>query len=174
MAQYGLPLYDADILTNSRAMADYFENCLKSVGRSKAKVVSNWLLGDFSRLLNATNTAIENVKISPDHLGEMLSLADTGIISGPSAKMVLEEMFYSGKRASHIVAEKKLSQISDAAEIREVVKQVIATNTEAVSDYNAGKQQALIFITGQVMKATRGKANPVMVREILTQELGVK
>jgi aspartyl/glutamyl-tRNA(Asn/Gln) amidotransferase subunit B (EC 6.3.5.-) len=171
MAQYGLPLYDANILTNSRAMADYFENCLKLMGSSKAKVVSNWLLGDFSRLLNATNTEVENVKISPEYLIEMLSLVDNGTISGPAAKAVFEEMFKSGKRASHIVAEKGLSQISDATEIREVVKQVTADNTKAVSDYNAGKQQALAFITGQVIKATRGRANPAVVREILIQEL---
>jgi len=174
MAQYGLPLYDANILTNSKALADYFENCLKLTERSKAKTVSNWLLGDFSRLLNATNTEVENVKISPKHLTEMLILVDNGTISGPAAKAVFEEMFHSGKRASEIVTEKKLSQISDATEIRELVKQVIANNSGAVSDYASGKQQALTFIIGQAMKATRGRANPGMVREIIMQELGGK
>ena len=174
MAQYGLPLYDANILTGSKAMADYFESCLKLMDYSKAKMISNWLLGDFSRWLNATNTEIESVKISPRHLVEMLGLVDKGVISGPAAKAVFEEMFYSGKRANDIVAEKKLSQISDVTELREVVKQAIADNTKAVSDYNAGKQQALSFITGQVMKATSGRANPVLVREILIQELGGK
>ena len=174
MAQYDLPLYDANILTGSKAMADYFENCLKLMGHSKAKLVSNWLLGDFSRLLNATNTEIETTKITPEHLAEMFSLVDKATISGPTAKAVFEEMFYSGKRASAVVAEKKLSQISDAAEIREVVKKVIASNTKAVSDYKAGKQQALTFITGQVMRATRGRANPSLAREILIQELGGK
>jgi aspartyl-tRNA(Asn)/glutamyl-tRNA(Gln) amidotransferase subunit B len=174
MAQYGLPLYDANILTNSKALADYFENCLKLMGHSKAKVISNWLLGDFSRLLNATNIEIENVKISPEHLVEMFSLVDNGTISGPVAKVVLEEMFLSGKEASNIVLEKKLSQISDTTEIRETIKKVIADNAKAVSDYNAGKQQALTFITGQVMKATRGRANPALVNEVLIQELGEK
>ena len=174
VAQYGLPLYDASILTNSRALADYFENCLKLMEHSKAKTISNWLLGDFSRLLNATNTEIENAKISPEHLAEMLRLVDDGIISGPATKAVLEEIFYSGKRASEVVSEKKLSQISDANEIKEEVKRVIANNSKAVSDYKAGKQQALTFITGQVMKATRGRANPSMVKELLTQELGGK
>jgi aspartyl-tRNA(Asn)/glutamyl-tRNA(Gln) amidotransferase subunit B len=174
IAQYGLPLYDANILTNSKAMADYFENCVKLMDPSKAKTVSNWLLGDFSRLLNATNTEVENVKISPKHLTEMLSLVDNGTISGPTAKAVFEEMFHSGKGASEIIAEKKLSQISDASEIREVVKQVMANNIEAVSDYSSGKQQALTFIIGQVMKATRGRANPGTVREIIIQELGGK
>jgi len=174
MTQYGLSLYDANILTSSRAMADYFENCVKLMDTGKAKMVSNWLLGDFSRLLNATNTEIENAKISPKHLAEMLSLVDNGTISGPAAKAVLEEMFDSGRGAGEIITEKKLSQISDASEIREVVKQVLANNTGAVADYTSGKQQALTFIIGQVMKTTRGRANPGVVREITIQELGGK
>jgi aspartyl-tRNA(Asn)/glutamyl-tRNA(Gln) amidotransferase subunit B len=174
MTQYGLPLYDANILTDSRAMADYFENCVKLMDPGKAKMVSNWLLGDFSRLLNATNTGIESVKMSPKHLAEMLGLVDNGTISGPAAKAVFEEMFRSGKGASEIITEKKLGQISDAGEIREVVKQVIANNTGPVADYTSGKQQALTFIIGQVMKTTRGRANPGVVREIIIQELGGK
>jgi aspartyl-tRNA(Asn)/glutamyl-tRNA(Gln) amidotransferase subunit B len=172
--QYGLPLYDANILTSSRAMADYFENCVTLMEPGKAKMVSNWLLGDFSRLINATNTEIENVKISPKHLTEMLSLVDNGTISGPVAKAVFEEMFHSGKGASEIITEKKLSQISNASEIRELVKQVMTNNAEAVADYTSGKQQALTFIIGQVMKATRGRANPGVVREIIIRELGGK
>lgn len=174
MTQYGLSLYDANILTSSKAMADYFENCVKLMDSGKAKAVSNWLLGDFSRLLNATNTEIENVKISPKHLAEMLGLVDNGTISGPAAKAVFEEMFRTGKEASEIITEKELSQISDAGEIREVVKQVMANNSGAVADYASGKQQALTFIIGQVMKATRGRANPGVVREIIIQELGGK
>ncbi len=174
MTQYGLSLYDANILTSSRAMADYFENCVKLMDPGKAKTVSNWLSGDFSRLLNATNTEVENVKISPKHLAEMLGLVDNGTISGPAAKAVLEEMFRSGKGASEIITEKKLSQISNTGEIREMVKQVMANNTGAVADYTSGKQQALTFIIGQVMKATRGRANPGVVREIIIQELGGK
>jgi len=174
MAQYGLPLYDTNILTSSRALADYFENCVKLMSPGKAKMISNWLLGDFSRLLNATNTEIENVKISPKRLAEMLGLVDNGTISGPAAKAVLEEMFRSGKGASEIITERKLGQISDTGEIREVVKQVLANNTGAVADYASGKQQAFTFIIGQVMKVTRGRANPGMVREIIIQELGGK
>jgi aspartyl-tRNA(Asn)/glutamyl-tRNA(Gln) amidotransferase subunit B len=174
MTQYGLSLYDANVLTSSKAMADYFENCVKLLDFSKAKAVSNWLSGDFSRLLNATNTEIENVRISPKHLAEMLSLVDNGTVSGPAAKAVFEEMFRTGKGASEIIEEKKLSQISDASEIREVIKQVIANNAGAVADYASGKQQALTFIIGQVMKATRGRANPSMVKEIIIQELGGK
>jgi aspartyl-tRNA(Asn)/glutamyl-tRNA(Gln) amidotransferase subunit B len=174
MTQYGLSLYDANILTSSKAMANYFENCVKLTDPSKAKTVSNWLLGDFSRLLNATNTEIENVKMSPKHLAEMLGLLDNDTISGPAAKAVFEEMFRSGKRANEIITERKLSQISNTDAIREVVKQVMANNTAAVADYTSGKQQALTFIIGQVMKATRGRANPGVVREIIMQELGGK
>ena len=174
MTQYNLSLYDANVLTSSKAMADYFENCVKLMDSSKAKAVSNWLLGDFSRLLNATNIEIENVKISPKHLTELLDLVDNGTISGPAAKAVFEEMFGTGKKASEIITEKKLSQISDAGEIREVVKQVMTNNSGAVADYTSGKQQALTFIIGQVMKATRGRANPGVVKEIIIEELGGK
>jgi aspartyl-tRNA(Asn)/glutamyl-tRNA(Gln) amidotransferase subunit B len=165
-------MYDANILTSSRAMADYFENCVRLMNPDRAKTISNWLSGDFSRLLNATNTEVEHVRISPKHLAEMLDLVDSGAISGPAAKAVFEEMFHTGKGASDIIKEKELTQISDADEIREVVKQVMASNTEAIADYASGKQQALTFIIGQVMKATRGRANPGAVREIILQELG--
>jgi len=174
MAQYGLPLYDANILTGSKGMADYFEDCVKLAGPGKAKMVSNWLLGDFSRLLNATNTGIENARISPKHLADMLVLADNGTISGRTAKAVLEEMFQTGKGASDIIGEKKLSQISDASEIREVARKVMAENAGAMADYASGKQQALTFLIGQVMKVTRGRANPGVVKEIIMQELGGK
>ena len=171
ITQYSLPPYDANLLTNSKATADYFESCLKLMDHSKARMISNWLLGDFSRLLNATNTEIEEAKVNPEHLVEMLNLVDKGTISGPVAKAVFEEMFYTGNRASDIVTQKKLSQISDATDLRKVVKQVLGSNAKAVSDYKAGKQQALTFITGQVMKATRGRANPSLAKEILIQEL---
>jgi aspartyl-tRNA(Asn)/glutamyl-tRNA(Gln) amidotransferase subunit B len=174
VAQYGLPLYDASILTSSKSMADYFEKCLKLIDSNKGKALSNWILSDFSRLLNATNMDIENAKISPEHLAEMMDLIDNGTVSGPAAKVVFEEMFHSGKRAGDIVAEKRLSQIGDATEIRDVIKRMVLDNAKAVADYRAGKEQSLTFIMGQVMKATRGRANPVMVREILLQELGGK
>jgi len=174
MTEYGLSMYDANILTSSRAMADYFESCVRLMDPSKAKTISNWLSGDFSRLINTTNTEVENVKISPKYLAEMLDLVDNGTISGPAAKAVFEEMFHSGKRAGEIITEKELSQISDADEIREVIKQVMASNTAAIADYTSGKEQALTFIIGQVMKATRGRANPGLVREIIIKELGGK
>ncbi len=182
MAQYGLPLYDANLLVDSRTMADYFEDCMTLMARTsngvdlqkKAKTVSNWLLGDFSRMLNATNTKIEDSKVTPEHLVEMLNLADKGIIGGPVAKTVLEEMFLTGKRATDIITEKGLSQISDSTEIDRAVAEVIARNSQAVADYQSGKEQALVFLIGQVMKSTKGRANPTIARQILLQRLGGK
>ena len=174
MGQYGLSQYDAGLLTASRGMADYFENCMKLVNPGKAKAVSNWLLGDFSRLLNATNTEIERARITPGQFIGMLALAGDGTISGPAAKTVFEEMFATGRAADEIVAEKKLSQISGEDEIREAVRRVLAGNSDAVADYTSGKERALTFMIGQVMRATRGRANPGMARDIIVEELGGK
>ncbi|MCK4331836.1 MAG: hypothetical protein KAW81_04670, partial [Dehalococcoidia bacterium] len=140
----------------------------------RAKTTSNWLLGDFSRMLNATNTKIEETKVRPKHLVEMLNLIDKGTLSGPAAKAIFEDMFLSGKTASDIVAEKGLSQISDSSEIEKVVAEVIASNSQAVSDFEAGKQQAMAFLIGQVMKATKGRANPSLAKDILLDKLGGK
>ncbi|MCJ7655181.1 MAG: Asp-tRNA(Asn)/Glu-tRNA(Gln) amidotransferase subunit GatB, partial [Dehalococcoidia bacterium] len=182
MSQYGLPLYDASLLIDSKAMANYFEDCIKLMAGSsdeadltkKAKTVSNWLLGDFSRMLNATNTGIEDTRVTPKHLAELLELADKGTLSGPAAKAVFEDMFLNGKKAGDIVAEKGLSQISNSEEIEKIVAEVIASNSQAVSDYASGKQQALAFLIGQVMKATKGRANPGLAKEILIRKLGGK
>jgi aspartyl-tRNA(Asn)/glutamyl-tRNA(Gln) amidotransferase subunit B len=180
IAQYGLPLYDANLLVDSKAMAEYFEDCVKLMGARngdlprKAKMVSNWLLGDFSRLLNATNTSIENTRVSPGNLAEMLQLTDKGVLGGPAAKAVFEEMFNSGKKAGDIVKEKGLSQISSSDELEKIAAEVIAGNAQAVSDYEAGKQQALAFLIGQMMKATKGRANPATAREVLLHKLGGK
>ena len=177
VAEYGLPLYDAKLLTSSKAMADYYEDCLKTeTPRSlpptkRAKTVSNWLLGEFNRLLNATNTEISASRVSPEQLCRLLDLMQQGSISGTSAKLVFEEMFYTGKEATDIITQRGLSQISDTAEVKEVVSQVIQANTQAVADYQAGKEQALKFLVGQVMKATRGRANPKLASELLMKEL---
>jgi aspartyl-tRNA(Asn)/glutamyl-tRNA(Gln) amidotransferase subunit B len=174
MVQYKLPLYDAGVLTASKALAAYFEDSLKIAGSGKAKVVSNWLLGDFSRLLNLNTLDIESTKVSPGHLVEMLELIDKGIISGPATKTVFEEMFYSGKHASEVVKEKGLNQINDTDELKVVARQVIENNAKSVADFRSGKQQALTFLIGQIMKATRGRANPTMIKDMLMQELGEK
>lgn len=179
VSQYDLPLYDASLLVETKAMADYFEECVK-IGASslsgdntykRAKMISNWLLGDFSRMLNATNSRIEDSKVAPADLIKLLSMMENGIITGPTAKAVFEEMFLSGKKADEIVSQRGLTQISDASEITKIAKEVINSNSQAVSDYKAGKQQALSFLVGQVMKMTKGRANPTAVKEVLTQLL---
>jgi aspartyl-tRNA(Asn)/glutamyl-tRNA(Gln) amidotransferase subunit B len=181
ISQYGLPLYDANLLVDSKAMANYFEDCMmlwrESNGQNierKAKIVSNWLLGDLSRLLNATDTNIEETKVSPHHLLEMLTLVENGTISGPAAKAVFEEMFHTGKKANDIVVEKGLSQISDSSELNKIVEDIIANNTQAVTDFAAGREQALTYLVGQVMKASKGRANPNVAKEILLLKVGGK
>ncbi len=177
MTEYKLPLYDANLLTSSKAMADYFEACVKTEEYKKlpqakrAKEVSNWLLGEFSRLLNATNTEIGDCRVSPEQLCQLLDLIEKGSISGTSAKLVFEEMFNTGGHATDIVTEQGLSQISDTQQIKRVVSQVIQANAQAVTDYKEGKTQSLTFLVGQVMKATRGRANPRLVNELLKEKL---
>ncbi len=177
MTEYKLPLYDASLLTGSKAMADYFEDCLRTglpcaqSPAERAKMVGNWLLGEFSRLLNATDAEIGDCRVSPEQLCQLLDLMERGSISGASAKVVFEEMFNTGGGAADIITARGLSQISDADEIKGVVSQVIQTNVQAVADYKVGKKQSLTFLVGQVMKATRGRANPELVNELLTQKL---
>lgn len=176
MSQYNLSRYDANLLTDSRALADYFEDCLKlslaSAGvEKKAKIVANWLLGEFTRLLNATNIEIKDTRVKPQHLVEMLDLIDKGTLSTKMAKEVFEDMFHSGKKATQVVQEKGLVQISTATELEDVVARVIVENSQAVYDYKQGKETALKFLVGQVMKVTKGQANPQMVNELLRRML---
>ena len=177
ITEYKLPPYDANLLTSSKAMADYFEACLKTGAlhglstAKRAKTVSNWLLGEFSRLLNATNTEINDSKVSPKQLCQLLDLIQKGSISSTSAKTVFEEMFNTGKHAADIITQRGLSQISDTQEIEEAVTQVIAANAQAVADYKAGKTQSLTFLIGQVMRNTKGRANPKLVNELLKKKL---
>jgi aspartyl-tRNA(Asn)/glutamyl-tRNA(Gln) amidotransferase subunit B len=177
VAEYKLPLYDANLITGSKAMADYFEACLKTEPPQnlplsrRAKMVSNWLLGEFSRLLNATNTDISDSRVKPKQLCQLLDLIQKGSISGTSAKLVFEEMFNTGRDAADIITQRGLSQISDTQMVREVVSQVIQANARAVADYKAGKTKSLTFLIGQVMKATGGRANPKLASELLKEKL---
>jgi aspartyl-tRNA(Asn)/glutamyl-tRNA(Gln) amidotransferase subunit B len=177
MARYGLSQYDASLITGSKTMADYFEACLKpgegrNVGK-RAKAVSNWLLGDFTRLLNLANIEIDEArtKVPSERLMEMLDLMDEGTLSGAAAKTVLEEMFDSGRRAAEIIAEKGLTQISDAKDMEGIVTAVIAENAQAVADFKKGKERALTFLVGQVMRQTRGRAKATVVDKLLKEKL---
>jgi aspartyl-tRNA(Asn)/glutamyl-tRNA(Gln) amidotransferase subunit B len=179
VAEYGLPLYDANLLTSSKAMADYFEDCLKTAEYKKlpldkgAKEVSNWLLGETSRIINANNTDIEEFRkrVSPEHLIRLILVNSQGNINLASAKSVLEEMFKTGKDADSIISERGLGQISDTKAIEAEVVATIRNNPQAVADYKAGKEQAVKFLVGQVMRATKGRANPQMVNELLKRKL---
>ena len=172
---YGLPHYDASLLTASKTMADFFEACIELITEvrveKRAKIVSNWLLGEFNRLLNATDTEIENTKVTPKLLVDMLELVDNGTLGGPAAKTVFEEMFKSGKCASDIVTERGLAQINDASEIEGIVDRVIASNGQAVEDYKKGREQALQFLVGQVMRDTKGRADYIVVNELIRERL---
>jgi aspartyl-tRNA(Asn)/glutamyl-tRNA(Gln) amidotransferase subunit B len=175
VAEYKLPAYDANLLTSSKAMADYFEDCLMEYKAqpAPAKEISNWILGEVSRIINANNIEIDKfrVKISPAKLVRLLVLGEDGTISTATAKSVLEEMFNTVKSAEDIIAQRGLSQISDTKEIEKEVIAAIRNNPQAVADYRAGKKQSLKFLVGQIMRATKGRANPGLVNELLEKNL---
>ncbi|NIN63536.1 MAG: Asp-tRNA(Asn)/Glu-tRNA(Gln) amidotransferase subunit GatB [Anaerolineae bacterium] len=169
MSEYELPFYDAYLLTEDPALADYFEECARLYPRAKA--LSNWMTGELFRLLNVSGEEIGAVKVKPGQLAELLTMIDEGRINISTAKTVFEEMFGTGRSAKEIIAESDLVQISDAEELSDIVAQVLSENPEAIADYLAGKTQVLRFLVGQVMKATRGKANPQMVQGLLKDRL---
>lgn len=167
--EYGIPAYDASVITATKELADYFEECL--VWYPNAKAVSNWVMGDLSRLLKANGMEIMQCRISPVQLAAMLELIDEGTISGKIAKTVFEVMFDTGKEPAQIVKEKGLIQITDEGAIAVVVQQVLDANPKVVDDFRDGKERALGFLVGQVMKLTRGKASPEMVNNILKERI---
>ena len=177
MEQYGLSRYDASVLTVERPVADYFEACVHALPPSlrgkeeAAKTVANWITGELFRLLKAADIEIEAIKVTPKALAELLDLVEKGTISISMAKDVFGEMFQTGRSPSQIVQEKGLAQISDVEELSRIVEQVIAENPGPVAEYLGGKEPVLRFLIGQVMKATRGKANPHLVNELLKQKL---
>ena len=169
---------DAEILVNSKHMADFFEECVaqtedtpKVEPGQRARAVGTWVLGDFSKLLNARGMEIGESKVSAGALSEMLDLIDNKTLSGKMAKGVFEEMFDTGQSPGLIVKEKGLLQMTDSTEISGAVAQALKNNPDAVSDFLSGKEQALTFLVGQVMKATRGRANPAMVNSLLREQL---
>jgi aspartyl-tRNA(Asn)/glutamyl-tRNA(Gln) amidotransferase subunit B len=170
MKAYGIPLYDAQVLTSSRPLADYFEACVEHF--PEAKTVSNWVMGSILAALKTENKTIEDSPVSAQQLAELLRLIDSGVISGKIAKTVFDEMVLSGKAPEAIVQEKGLVQVTDADAISEVINEVLSNHAKEVSDYKGGKTKLFGFFVGQVMKATRGKANPKMVNEILKKMLG--
>lgn len=166
---YGLPETDADLLVSEKPLADWYEEAVKLGGQPKA--VANWVMGDLMKLLNAENKSIEECPLKPKQLVEMLKLMDNGTISGKIAKTVFEEIYKSGENADDIIRKKGLVQISDAGAIEKAVDDVIAKSPGEVERYRSGEEKLIGFFVGQVMKLTKGKANPQMVNELLKKKL---
>ncbi|MFQ5829164.1 MAG: Asp-tRNA(Asn)/Glu-tRNA(Gln) amidotransferase subunit GatB [Candidatus Methylomirabilia bacterium] len=170
VSQYGLPTYDAELLCQTPALAGYYE---EAVGQySKPKVVANWVMSELLRELPSAEEAhIKACPIPPRNLARLLSLIDDGTISGKIAKEVFEKMYRSGEDPDTVVKREGLTQVADAGALGEVVEQVLATHPAAVEDWKKGKKQSLGFLVGQVMKATRGRANPGLVNQLLLERL---
>jgi aspartyl-tRNA(Asn)/glutamyl-tRNA(Gln) amidotransferase subunit B len=169
VSQYGLSAYDASLLTSAKLMAEYFEGTVK-LG-APPKTVANWILSDFSRLLNADHKEIQDSAIKPEHLSQLIKLIDSGAISGKMAKQTFEEMYRADDPVPALEKAKGSMQISGDAELEAVVDQVIAENAKSAADFKAGKPQALMFLVGQAMKLTRGRANPERLNALLREKI---
>ena len=169
MQEKGLVDYDAENIVSTKAMAEYFDEAAKHTEDSKG--IANWLLGDVSAYLNSENIAIEQFPITPANLGEMVNLINKGVLSSKLAKKVFAEMLKTGKTPQALVKELGLEQISDEGAIVKIVEETLAENPQSIIDYKAGKDRALGFLVGQIMKKSRGKANPEMVNNLLKERM---
>ena len=168
---YGLPAYDAGVLTQSAGLARFFESTAAAAANPKA--ASNWIMGELLRLLRASDGDVAAMTtMTPDALGALIRLVDAGTINGSTAKTVFETMFATGRAPDEIVRTEGLAQVSDEGAVLAIVREVIAGESDAVAQYRKGKQAAIGFLTGQVMKAARGKANPKLAGSLLARELG--
>lgn len=167
MKDFDLPEYDADILTSSIKTAKFFEEANDICNNPKA--VSNWIMGDFTRMLNEKEIEIDESKVTAQNLAELITLIDKGTISSKIAKQVFEDMFETGENAKDIVEKKGLVQMSDEGAIKEIVQKVVDANPQSIADYKAGKDRAIGFLVGQIMKETKGKANPQIVNKLLLE-----
>jgi len=169
ISRYELPEYDAQILTSSKALANYFEECVRF--HPQPKTVSNWIMVELVRELKRAEKEIEQCPVSAKDLAALLDLIQEGVISGKIAKTVFEEMFETGKSPKTIVQDRGLIQMTDAAQIRVVIEEVLQNNPDKIAAYKEGKTKLLGYFVGEVMKKTQGKANPKVVNEILRQKL---
>ena len=169
IASLGLSPYDASVLTSSKPMAEYFEEAVR-LG-APAKAAANWILGDFSRFLNADHKEIQDASIKPAHLQQLIALIDSGVISGKMAKQTFEAMYRAPDPEPALTAAKGSSQISGDAELAGIVDQVITQNEKSVADFKAGKEQALKFLIGQGMKLSKGRANPQRLEALLREKI---
>ncbi len=166
---YGIPEYDAEILTSSKAMANYYEECVGLF--NEPKTVSNWIMGDLLRELKTDDREIDQSKVTPGHLAEMLAMIREGTISGKIAKDVFQEMYQTGGRPAQIVKAKGWTQILDQGEIEKAIEKAFQANPKLVEEYRQGKEKLFGFFVGEVMKETRGKANPKLLNEMLRRRL---
>ena len=171
MYDLGLSRYDASLLVEDHAVARYFEQAVTGADKTETKAVANWILGEMFRLMAENRLEIGDARVTPGALLEMVRLIQDGTISNKIAKDVFAEMFATGKSPRQVVAERGLTQISDAGELEAVVARVVTLNPQPVADYHAGKVAALSFLVGQVMKETKGRANPALVNRLLLAAL---
>jgi len=170
--EYILSEYDAAVLTSKKDIADYFERCVEKGG--KPKMVANWLMGDLTALLKSAKKDISVSPVTPEYLVQLISMIEDGKITGVAAKSVLQECFNTGMPPEKIVSERNLLQIEDDETVSNIVKEVITENTGAVNDYKSGKEEALSFLIGQIMRKTKGKINPSIVKNKLLEYLNKK
>ena len=175
MEQYGLPAYDAGLLTGARATADYFEECMSlggaEAGQARAKTVANWVLVELGHLLGREGAGIRECRVTPAHMADLARLVEADAISGTLAKKVLEESFETGDLPSVVVRDRGYVQISDSAAVESAVEEAVGANPQAVADYVKGKETAARFIVGQVMKLTGGRAKPALVNDLVKRKL---
>lgn len=164
-----LPAHDAGVFISAKEMADFFEETLKLY--NKPKIVANWMIGDLSAYLNDQKKRIDQVDFTPAQLAELLQLIDKGTISGKIAKTILLQVLKTGKSIKDIIAESGMTQISNEDELVKIVKDIIKNNPGPVEQYKAGKKTTIGFLVGQVMKASKGRANPGLANKLLTKEL---
>ncbi|AYV72335.1 Asp-tRNA(Asn)/Glu-tRNA(Gln) amidotransferase subunit GatB [Bacillus sp. PK3-056] len=169
MEEWGLPEYDAKVLTVTKEMADFFEGTVAN--GAEPKLASNWVMGDVSAYLNAEQKELAEVKLTPENLAGMIKLIGNGTISSKIAKQVFKELIENGGDAEAIVKEKGLVQISDEGALLKIIGEVLDNNPQSIEDFKNGKQKAIGFLVGQLMKATKGQANPQMVNKLLVQEM---
>lgn len=167
--EYGLPDYDADIITGSKKLADIFEATTALCG--KPKKVSNWLMGETMRILKEQSMEPEDIRFSPGNLAKLIDLVDAGTINGSVAKEVFEVIFAEDIDPDKYVEEKGLKTVNDEGALRSTIEQIVKDNPQSVEDYRNGKEKAIGFLVGQTMKAMKGKANPGMVNQILKEIL---
>ncbi|MFO0706514.1 MAG: Asp-tRNA(Asn)/Glu-tRNA(Gln) amidotransferase subunit GatB [Nitrospira sp.] len=169
VTEYGLPDYDAGLLTASKGLADYFERCVQLF--NQPKTVSNWVMGELTRELNNSGTEVSASPVTPERLVGLLQLVEKGTISLKVAREIFPEIYSTGKTPEQIVQEKGLTQVSDEGALEKIIDEVLAKSPAQVAQFKEGKQQVVGFLVGQVMKASGGKANPGKVNELLKKKL---